>query len=380
MKDLIRKTAIKRIHALLAFMVLIVPSLACFAEDGDIVFDKVTGTDINCVINHILGKNALSSSQNTLYDLDENGVVNGIDLNRLIDLALGKGIDIRDGVFKINGVLFKMIKVEGGIMDYGELGQRQINDFWIMETEVTQQQAYAIRQKYNINNEPDIYVYWSYPSMDFVDNEGNICTNEHFPTIPCFFKTLDIIIQYVEAFSKIGLRLPTVEEWEYAARGGTLSNGYKYSGSDDIDEVAWYKDNCNDVVDLRNTSSYTVGFYYYFKDNGIPNTVKTKKPNELGLYDMSGNAAEVTIVKNSQYPCDNGHYMIQGGSAHSPASDCVIGASCEPVQYFADIYKNPGYEVFQPCYSVGLRMVMDAKPKSGTPSLIEFTNTTDIQP
>ncbi len=380
MKDLIRKTAIKRIHALLAFMVLIVPSLACFAEDGDIVFDKVTGTDINCVINHILGKNALSSSQNTLYDLDENGVVNGIDLNRLIDLALGKGIDIRDGVFKINGVLFKMIKVEGGIMDYGELGQCQINDFWIMETEVTQQQAYAIRQKYNINNEPDIYVYWSYPSMDFVDNEGNICTNEHFPTIPCFFKTLDIISQYVEAFSKIGLRLPTVEEWEYAARGGTLSNGYKYSGSDDIDEVAWYKDNCNDVVDLRNTSSYTVGFYYYFKDNGIPNTVKTKKPNELGLYDMSGNAAEVTIVKNSQYPCDNGHYMIQGGSAHSPASDCVIGASCEPVQYFADIYKNPGYEVFQPCYSVGLRMVMDAKPKSGTPSLIEFTNTTDIQP
>ena len=265
-------------------------------------------------------------------------------------------------------------------MDYGELGQCQINDFWIMETEVTQQQAYAIRQKYNINNEPDIYVYWSYPSMDFVDNEGNICTNEHFPTIPCFFKTLDIISQYVEAFSKIGLRLPTVEEWEYAARGGTLSNGYKYSGSDDIDEVAWYKDNCNDVVDLRNTSSYTVGFYYYFKDNGIPNTVKTKKPNELGLYDMSGNAAEVTIVKNSQYPCDNGHYMIQGGSAHSPASDCVIGASCEPVQYFADIYKNPGYEVFQPCYSVGLRMVMDAKPKSGTPSLIEFTNTTDIQP
>ena len=380
MKDLIRKTAIKRIHALLAFMVLIVPSLACFAEDGDIVFDKVTGTDINCVINHILGKNALSSSQNTLYDLDENGVVNGIDLNRLIDLALGKGIDIRDGVFKINGVLFKMIKVEGGIMDYGELGQRQINDFWIMETEVTQQQAYAIRQKYNINNEPDIYVYWSYPSMDFVDNEGNICTNEHFPTIPCFFKTLDIISQYVEAFSKIGLRLPTVEEWEYAARGGTLSNGYKYSGSDDIDEVAWYKDNCNDVVDLRNTSSYTAGFYYYFKDNGIPNTVKTKKPNELGLYDMSGNAAEVTIVKNSQYPCDNGHYMIQGGSAHSPASDCVIGASCEPVQYFADIYKNPGYGVFQPCYSVGLRMVMDAKPKSGTPSLIEFTNTTDIQP
>ena len=65
-------------------------------------------------------------------------------------------------------------------------------------------------------------------------------------------------------------RLPTEAEWEYAARGGNKSKGYKYSGSDDIDEVAWYDGNSNDET----------------------HPVKGKKPNELGLYDMSGNVRE----------------------------------------------------------------------------------------
>ena len=65
-------------------------------------------------------------------------------------------------------------------------------------------------------------------------------------------------------------RLPTEAEWEYAARGGNKSQGYKYSGSDNIDDVAWYK---------SNSSSRT-------------HDVKTKAPNELGIYDMSGNVHE----------------------------------------------------------------------------------------
>ncbi len=64
--------------------------------------------------------------------------------------------------------------------------------------------------------------------------------------------------------------LPTEAQWEYAARGGVKSKGYKYSGSNNIDEVAWYDDNSED-------ETHSVG---------------KKSPNELGIYDMSGNVWE----------------------------------------------------------------------------------------
>ena len=67
-----------------------------------------------------------------------------------------------------------------------------------------------------------------------------------------------------------GYRLPTCEEWEWAAKGGNLSKGYKYPGSDNLDEVSWYKKNSGDVI-------HAPGM---------------KKPNELGIYDMFGNVGE----------------------------------------------------------------------------------------
>ncbi|QQX78355.1 SUMF1/EgtB/PvdO family nonheme iron enzyme [Shewanella sp. KX20019] len=84
-------------------------------------------------------------------------------------------------------------------------------------------------------------------------------------------------------------RLPTEAEWEYAAKGGTKSKGYRYSGSNDIDSVGWY------VANSAN-KAHQVGL---------------KQPNELGLYDMTGNVGEMV---EDAFDTDYYHY----GPSHNP--------------------------------------------------------------
>ena len=164
--------------------------------------------------------------------------------------------------FTVNGVSFTMVLVDGGTFTMGateEQGSDALNrekpvhqvtlsTFSIGETEVTQ----ALWQAVMGNN----------PSK-FNDNPQN-------PVEKVSWEDCQKFIRKLNKLTKKQFRLPTEAEWEYAARGGCNSRKTKYSGSDSIRTVAWNKDNSGDKT----------------------HPVKGKAPNELGLYDMSGNVWE----------------------------------------------------------------------------------------
>ena len=164
--------------------------------------------------------------------------------------------------FMVKGVEFKMIKVEGGTFSMGATSEQEydalscekpvhsvtLSDYYIGETEVTQELWEAVMG--------------SNPSYFEGDNQR--------PVESVSWNACQKFIKKLNRLTGKEFRLPTEAEWEYAARGGKYSRGYKHSGSNDADEVAWYYDN----------------------NGGTTRPVATKKANKLGLYDMSGNVYE----------------------------------------------------------------------------------------
>lgn len=170
-------------------------------------------------------------------------------------------VEANSGRFTVNGVSFDMVRVEGGTFRMGATAEQEeeaysnekpvhsvtLSSYYIGKTEVTQ----ALWQAVMCSN----------PSRF----EGSDLPVERVSWNDC-----QEFIQKLNRLTGRNFRLPTEAEWEFACRGGNNSRGHKYSGSNDIDNVAWYWDNSG-----RKT-----------------HPVATKAPNELGIYDMSGNVWE----------------------------------------------------------------------------------------
>jgi formylglycine-generating enzyme required for sulfatase activity len=206
----------------------------------------------------------------------------------------GPSVQVADGTsYTVSGVTFEMIDVEGGNFNMGgndseayddeePVHSEYVSSFQIGKTEVTQALWKAVMRSnpssFKGDNLPVESVSWN-DCKDFI-RKLNSLTGQNF-------------------------RLPTEAEWEYAARGGNRSRGYKYSGSNNIGEVAWYTNNSSNTT----------------------HAVATKAPNELGIYDMSGNVWEWTsdLWSDNYSSSRSGSYRVsRGGSWYIDANYCRV--------------------------------------------------------
>ena len=208
--------------------------------------------------------------------------------------------------FEVGSCRFKMIRVEHGTFMMGATPEQKnpeddekpvhqvtLSSYYIGETEVTQALWQAVMGKN--------------PSEFKGDN---------LPVEQVSWNDCQTFIEKLNEITHRNFRLPTEAEWEFAARGGNKSSHTQYSGSDNLDEVAWYDGNSGNKTHL----------------------VKTKKANELGIYDMTGNVLEwcqdwygyysSDFQTNPTGPKSGTSRVRRGGSWNYNARYCRLSRRC----------------------------------------------------
>lgn len=275
---------------LIFLLVALLPLLAAASVRGDVDgTGGIDGNDLNVLINILLGKDA-ASNYDGRADVNNDTYVDGNDLNTLINILLGEEVpppthpEPVTETFTVKGMSFTMIAVEGGTFIMGSqtydsttgnypAHQVTVSSYSIGQTEVTQELWVAV-----MGSNPSWFNGYGNPNVGPVHSSKYYETNLQRPVEMVSWDDCQEFITKLNQMTGRSFRLPTEAEWEYAARGGNMSQGYKYSGSNIIGDVAWYAAN-----------AYYVG--ERSPDYGT-HTVATKAVNELGLYDMSGNVCE----------------------------------------------------------------------------------------
>ena len=266
---------------------------------GDVNHDgRLSITDISMLINDLL----TDAHANYLSDVNRDRRLSIADVSELIDMVLN--YPDCNLCFTIDDWRFTMVRVKGGTFTlgatqgqdseayYDEFPAHQVtlSDYYIGQCEVDQMLWYHVMDGLPL------------------DNDDQEC-----PVVNVSWEDCQDFINTLNQLTGLNFRLPTEAEWEFAARGGNLSQHYKYSGSNDFDEVAWCEENSNDW--LHRTGE--------------------KKPNELGIYDMSGNAwewcydwwgmYESAAVVNPTGPESGSERVCRGGCMNGHARFCRIG-------------------------------------------------------
>lgn len=222
---------------------------------------------------------------------------------------------VGDKTFTVGGVSFTMKSVTGGTFTMGATSEQgsdaydnekpthsvTLSDYYIGETEVTQALWQAVMGTTVTQQRDKANTSWPLRGV-----------GSNYPMYYISWDDCQEFIRKLNSMTGQKFRLPTETEWEYAARGGNKSKGYKYSGSNNIESVAWY---------TNNSSSST-------------HDVKTKQPNELGIYDMNGNVWEwcndwygnynTNTQTNPTGPSTGSFRVFRGGSWFDDAWYCRV--------------------------------------------------------
>ncbi|MDD7228822.1 MAG: formylglycine-generating enzyme family protein [Sodaliphilus sp.] len=227
-------------------------------------------------------------------DVNDDGVVDLSDVTTLIDHVLNGVNNGSSHIFIAHNVMIEMVRVEGGTFTMGATAEQASDAFSDeLPTHKVTLSPFLIG-KYEVSQTLWLAVMGENPSVN---------TGINLPVDNVTWNECQTFITKLNELTGKNFRLLTEAEWEYAARGGNKSKGYKYSGSNNLGDVAWYIDNSNNT-------SHAMG---------------TKAPNELGIYDMTGNVMEWVSDWKGSYSSgaqtnptgpDSGTYRVNRGGSY----------------------------------------------------------------